>query len=1738
MSAESPRRGVHKGAQVVSPQPIVDRSIIDSVAGIINDIVPQGYAGASNSDNKETISWARFEYADINDPTLYPDYNEGSSTPPLLLVLGYTVGVQVWLIAATGEATEILSWRQGVIRTLRILPNPKTDEHVDEFEAKRPMVAVCSEPDSTLPGPKFCDVNFISLKTGEPVHSVGFKNPVCDVLANKRSVVVTLLEKIAVFDARTLQNNITITTCYASPGPNPNPVALGTRWLAYSEKRLIPARRSSGGCEGEGVQSYTATVLYAAKSLGKGLRGLGETVASSLTGNSVSPMTVNNAGNDVTQPGVVTILDLQIARDEKELDDANAEAVIAHFTAHSDAIVAMTFDLTGALLMTADKRGHDFHVFRIQPHPGGPTLAAVHHLYILHRGDTTAKVQDMIFSSDARWAAVSTVRGTTHVFPVAPYGGSVGVRTHSTPHVVNRLSRFHKSAGLTDDGTRSHSPVSHAELPLSIYPYSNPRLPPYPHPTILHPLSQIRQPSSLNQVNNSSQPSCRPQQRQRLHSDDSGTLPLKICACFAPPRAWIYAQRESSSKVVKRAVDSLFIMACHGNMIQYDLEPKPVAGVPKEKVCDDTMIELDVEAKGQWPLCRVPNSVELVPPLPLSNPLLSVTFAPKNNQELDTAEDRWLSQVEIVTHAGPHRRLWMGPQFVFKTYNAPSGVAVNLVEAEAVEIGITGSRPARSKPVNMPHAASRPLMPVVIDGSGSSYEQSPRFMEAYGDPLDTENVAVGSCESQLREDLAEAMLEISIASHRAPGRRTVIERVGQPVTKVVNPHTGTVITVSADEDEDSISSVQEYDSAPEEIHAPRSVCAEEGPASLGAADHLPDVPESRTLSCEHTEICAEMRAANEPTAIDSVPDENIRELQERRALCAEMATMTSTSIDYEREGAFRDVPTSLSLCAEPGEIPSSPMTHAKETAMWCSKAAGRSAGDRRVEDYHVHEAHLEKHLAKAKYVVSYDDDSVTLMENKTMRGERNVVESMQSASADERAKRSFARRSIVDSEKETSTSQKHPPVESGCADPSVFTERERDEVRKKKAETTKDVYKIAKEKHGEATQTHKNGRWKSRAPRDLFDEDRAATFESKEFKSAKKAESFVEPTLESTKEENLVKLAAKSGKTELLLEDDDDELPPLDPPPLDDFNSIEYHMVEPCKDAASTATQSDDDIEHIHASEVTLMRARIDAGDDKCRGDDALFGAMVAQSFSPVEQRKSSKSTISDDDLEYIHSAEFSGLDSATLADVTYATKSATKTCGDRSSRRRQSKHALSSDDDLEHVQLSEICELELGAMSSSPQETEQQETKSKLSKKRKDIMVIEKGDPETAEITVIYNPLEEIWLKEEAAADKYSLADHLKDKPEGTSPTRRAKGRVAKTTANSSLLSGKRAFQASVASDIVEIIDLDAMQRADTDADPTPECKILPAASGTRVRKSRKSKKSQADGQFQENISTEPLSLSSSSAHPPSFRSSRVKMADLREAVQDESFVDFSKSLQEQKAQSPPSTEISWSSIVKKSISLSDSQEGCKETDLEPLIEVEEKTEVGEHARKLKNKILEFCNREDLPFFESGADKHESARRRAFKVEEKEKEELLGEKGDDNVDETTPTTTTTATTTTTTTRTTTVEETILIDLPSPVIDEEPHADKDLVGVTLTRAKTSHQDGEDKKEQSPPVPEVRSVVDKTRRGGSQSVASYEDLSSSSFSSASRASLDARSSPTPSYGAENMMVFPGDSSGSI
>ena len=51
-----------------------------------------------------------------------------------------------------------------------------------------------------------------------------------------------------------------------------------------------------------------------------------------------------------------------------------------------------------SLLVTADSLGHNFHVFRLMPHPVCSSLGSVHHLYTLHRGETTATVSINLLS--------------------------------------------------------------------------------------------------------------------------------------------------------------------------------------------------------------------------------------------------------------------------------------------------------------------------------------------------------------------------------------------------------------------------------------------------------------------------------------------------------------------------------------------------------------------------------------------------------------------------------------------------------------------------------------------------------------------------------------------------------------------------------------------------------------------------------------------------------------------------------------------------------------------------------------------------------------------------------------------------------------------------------------------------------------------------------------------------------------------------------------------------------------------------------------------------------------------------------------------------------------------------------------------------------------------------------------------------------------------------------------------
>uniref|UniRef100_A0A0P4WED6 BCAS3 WD40 domain-containing protein n=1 Tax=Scylla olivacea TaxID=85551 RepID=A0A0P4WED6_SCYOL len=789
MSGESGRHSRPVVGQQVRPEPVVEKTFVENVAGFINEVTPQTYNNPSHYEGKETILWVRFDYCDINDLARFRDKIEvNGNSPPLLLIVGYACGVQAWVIPVNGEAVEVLSWRQGAVRVLKVLPTPVTSaSSVDHYSLKRPIIALC---DTAGPGPHFCSVSFISLKTGEQVKIIKFKHPVHDIQANKNIVVITFLEKLAVFDASTLEDTFTVTTCYPSPGPSVNPIALGDRWLAYADRRLIPLHQSFGGMVSEGTTSYKATVIHAAKSLTKGLKELSESVASNLMGQRGGSPAQQSAPSSQPTPGIVTVIDTQmVGCGELSLTSSNISGIIAHFCAHqASPIVALSFDPTGMLLLTADKQGHNFHLFRLQSHPLSSAQSAIHHLYTLHRGDTTAKVTDISFSLDSRWVAVSTHRGTTHVFPITPYGGVIGVRTHTSSCVVNRLSRFHRSAGLDDTPSSGrNSPVlsaspSSSKFSFEVSPnmaYPNPRYPPYPTPTIVKPLVQLRQPLLQNLIGTMStgpSPSRSPPTTKSPRSP-SGDDIIKVASVFGSPRGWLAGSPTVPREKQRRTMDSLFVMAYHGNLLEYQLEPQPVTGLPHDKVTEDSPIELDVHASAQWALGRESTSGELRPPLDLNSPLLAPlsptrprSLSPTHSLDHDDPEERWMAQVEIHTHAGPHRRLWMGPQFTFKsipgtgTGNSGSG-GQGGYEGTPVSVSSSGL-PPRSSPVNMPGTGGSNV-PVLIEAGSltGSHDQSPRLMERYSG--DSDNFDPETMMTQLRHDLADAMMD---TQHSSRGR--------------------------------------------------------------------------------------------------------------------------------------------------------------------------------------------------------------------------------------------------------------------------------------------------------------------------------------------------------------------------------------------------------------------------------------------------------------------------------------------------------------------------------------------------------------------------------------------------------------------------------------------------------------------------------------------------------------------------------------------------------------------------------------------------------------------------------------------------------------------------------------------------------------------------------------------------------------------------------------------------------
>ncbi|XP_043859166.1 BCAS3 microtubule associated cell migration factor [Dromiciops gliroides] len=878
MATESPRRPSRcTGGVVVRPQAVTEQSYMESVVTFLQDVVPQAYSGSPLTEEKEKIVWVRFENADLNvSEAVAPaadlvapkacSWFAGAGFALVQPALDCTHPVselsedfsEIFMIS--GEAQELFSVRHGPVRAARILPAPQFDsQKCDNFAEKRPLLGVCKSIGSSGTSPPYCCVDLHSLRTGEMVKSIQFKTPIYDLHCNKRILVVVLQEKIAAFDSCTFTKKFFVTSCYPCPGPNMNPIALGNRWLAYAENKLIRCHQSRGGACGDNIQSYTATVISAAKTLKTGLTMVGK-VVTQLTGTLPSGVTEEDVAipsstrRSPLVPGIITVIDTETVGEGQVLvsEDSDGDGIVAHFPAHEKPVCCMAFNTSGMLLVTTDTLGHDFHVFQILTHPWSSSQSAVHHLYTLHRGETEAKVQDICFSHDCRWVVVSTLRGTSHVFPINPYGGQPCVRTHMSPRVVNRMSRFQKSAGLEEieqeltskQGGRC-SPVPGLSSSPSGSPLhgklnsqdsynnftnnnpGNPRLSPLPSLMVVVPLAQIKQPMTLGTITKRTGPylfgagcfsikaPCKVKPPPQISPSKSLGGEFCVAAIFGMSRSWfannpgLKREKDQSKQFV---VESLYIISCYGTLVEHVMEPRPLSTALK--ISDDTPLEMVTSPRASWTLVRTPQWNELQPPFNANHPLLLAADAVQHSQCLlaglvppgspgpitrhesydslasdhsGQEDEEWLSQVEIVTHTGPHRRLWMGPQFQFKTIHpsgqttvisssssvlqshGPSDTPQPLLDFDTDDLDLNSLRiqPVRSDPVSMP-GSSRPVsdrrgVSTVIDAASGTFDRSVTLLEVCGSWPEGFGLrhmsSMEHTEEGLRERLADAMAE-------------------------------------------------------------------------------------------------------------------------------------------------------------------------------------------------------------------------------------------------------------------------------------------------------------------------------------------------------------------------------------------------------------------------------------------------------------------------------------------------------------------------------------------------------------------------------------------------------------------------------------------------------------------------------------------------------------------------------------------------------------------------------------------------------------------------------------------------------------------------------------------------------------------------------------------------------------------------------------------------------------------
>ncbi|KAG6817066.1 hypothetical protein H0H87_000245 [Tephrocybe sp. NHM501043] len=262
------------------------------------------------------------------------------------------------------------------------------------------------------------------------------------------------------------------TTTTSSISPSPSPIIQPTTTVAA--KTLWGGMRTLGGLAVSAARSRMGSVDLGGGGIGAGAGagGMGKFFSRSAPEGSVSRGGGGDvgeereggegAGNGEGKATYVAVLDLEPLLHRSGRGAGQAEVILEFPVEKDRSIAKLSFSQDGCSIGVVPRDGQGVKVYQLRPAPSSlspsthspshaspthprPSQTAsspsasssssdsrgqAWHIYHLRRGRTHALVDALEWSTDGRWAALGTRKGTVHVFATNPYGGRTDGRSH------------------------------------------------------------------------------------------------------------------------------------------------------------------------------------------------------------------------------------------------------------------------------------------------------------------------------------------------------------------------------------------------------------------------------------------------------------------------------------------------------------------------------------------------------------------------------------------------------------------------------------------------------------------------------------------------------------------------------------------------------------------------------------------------------------------------------------------------------------------------------------------------------------------------------------------------------------------------------------------------------------------------------------------------------------------------------------------------------------------------------------------------------------------------------------------------------------------------------------------------------------------------------------------------------------------------------------------------------------